>query len=57
MSRNRNRERREILVWFGLVCFHGISTVVCHLIPNPLFTYILGIYGLVWFGLMAYQPL
>ena len=25
--------------------------------PNPLYTYILDIYDLVWFGFMAYQPL
>ena len=25
--------------------------------PNPLYTYILNIYDLVWLGFMAYQPL
>ena len=25
--------------------------------PNPLYTYILNIYDLIWFGFMAYQPL
>ena len=24
--------------------------------PNPLYTYILNIYDLVWLGFMAYQP-
>ena len=42
-----------ILVWFGLVWFYGISTIVGYLMPNPIYTYILNIYdfGLVWFGL------
>ena len=30
-----------ILVWFGLVEFYGISTIVGYLMPNPVFTYIL----------------
>ena len=44
-------------VWFGLVLFYGISTIVGYLMSNPLYTYILNIYDLVWFGFMAYQPL
>ena len=44
-------------IWFGLVGFYGISTIVGYLMPNPLYTYILDIYDLVWFGFMAYQPL
>ena len=32
-----------ILVWFGLVGFYGISTIVGYLMPNPLYTYILNI--------------
>ena len=44
-------------VWFGLVWFYGISTIGGYLMPNPLYTYILNIYDLVWFGFMAYQPL
>ena len=43
-------------IWFGLVWFYGISTIVGYLMPNPLYTYILNIYDLVWFGFMAYQP-
>ena len=43
-------------IWFGLVGFYGISTIVGYLIPNLLYTYILNIYDLVWFGFMAYQP-
>ena len=35
---------------FGLVGFYGMSTIVCYLMPNPLYTYISNIYDLVWFG-------
>ena len=38
-------------IWFGLV---GLSTLVGYLMPNPIYTYILNIYDLVW---LAYQPL
>ena len=41
-------------IWFGLVWFYGISTIVGYLKPNPFYTYILDIYDLVWFGFMAY---
>ena len=44
-------------IWFGLVWFYGISTIVGYLMPNPLYTYILNIYDLVWYDFMAYQPL
>ena len=44
-------------IWFGLVGFYGISTIVGYLMSNPLYTYILNIYDLVWLGFMAYQPL
>ena len=44
-------------IWFGLVGFYGISTIVGYLMPNPLYTYILNIYDLVWLVFMAYQPL
>ena len=27
-------------MWFGLVAFYGISTIVGYLMPNPLYTYI-----------------
>ena len=40
--------------WLG---FYGISTIVGYLMPNPLYTYILNIYDLLWLGFMAYQPL
>ena len=35
------------MVCFGLVWFDGISTIVGYLMPNPLYTYILNIDGLV----------
>ena len=44
-------------IGFCLVGFYGISTIVGYLIPNPLYTYILNIYDLVWLGFMAYQLL
>ena len=44
-------------IGFGLVGFYGISSIVGYLMPNPLYTYILNIYDLVWLGFMAYQPL
>ena len=44
-------------MWFGLVGFYGISTIVGYLIPNPVYIYELNIYGLVGLGFMAYQPL
>ena len=36
-------------IWFGLVGFYGISTIIGYLMPNPLYTYILNTFGLVWF--------
>ena len=42
---------------FGLIWFYSISTIVGYLMPNPLHTYILNLYDLVWLGFMAYQPL
>ena len=44
-------------IGFGLVWLYGISTIVGYLMPNPLYTYILNIYDLVWLCFMAYQPL
>ena len=35
---------KEVFVWFGLVGFYGISTIVGYLMPNPLYTYVLSIY-------------
>ena len=32
------------LVWFGLVWFYGISTILGYLMPNPIHTYTLNIY-------------
>ena len=28
------------MIWFGLVWFYGISTIVGYLMPNPLYTYV-----------------
>ena len=36
-------------IWFGLVGFYGITTIVGYSMPNSLYTYILDIYDLVWF--------
>ena len=47
----------QIIGYVGCVLFYGISTIVGYLMPNPVYTYILNIYGLVWLGFMAYQPL
>ena len=38
-------------IWFGLVGFYGISTIVGYLMPNSVYTYILNIYDLVWLDL------
>ena len=38
-------------IWFGLVGFYGISTIVVYLMPNPLYMYTLNIYDLVWWVL------
>ena len=42
-------------VWFGLVWFYGISTIVGYLMLNLFYTYILIIYDLVWFGLVLWH--
>ena len=38
---------------FGLVGFYDISTIVSYFKPNPVYTYILNVYNLVWLGFMA----
>ena len=45
------------IVCFSLVWFYGISTIVGYLMPNPVYTYILNIYDVIWLGFMAYRPL
>ena len=40
-------------IGFGLVGFYDISTIVGYLMSNPLYTYILNIYDLVWSGFNA----
>ena len=47
----------SIQIWAVLVGFYGISTSVGYLMPNPLYTYILNVYDLVWLGSMVYQSL
>ena len=42
---------------FGFISFHGISTIVGYLMPNPLYIYIINISDLVCLGFMSYQPL
>ena len=37
------------MIWFGLIGFYGISTVIGYLMPNPVFIYISNLYDLVWF--------
>ena len=32
------------MIWFGLVWFYSISTIVGYSMPNPLYTYILNVY-------------
>ena len=44
-------------IGFCLVRFYGISTIVGYLMLNPLYTYILNTYDMVWLGFMTYQPL
>ena len=44
-------------IGFGWVGFYGISAIVGYLMPNPLHSYLLNIYDLLWLGFMAYQPL
>ena len=47
-------KQRIVQKWWWLLLY-GISTITGYSIPNPLYTYILTIYNLVWF--MAYQLL
>ena len=56
-SKSQNTKNQQNCIWFGLIGFYGISTIVGYLIPDPLYTYILNIYDLLWFAFMAYQPL
>ena len=42
-------------IWFSLVGFYGISTIVGYLMPNPVYTYVLNIDDLARLGFMAYQ--
>ena len=42
-------------IWFGLVGFYGISTIVGYLMPNPLYTYELNINDLVLWHINHYR--
>ena len=42
------------LAWFVFRAYH--PPIVGHSMPNPLYTYILNKYELVWLAFMAYQP-
>ena len=42
-------------IWFLLVWFYGISTIIGYSISNPLYTYILNIYNLVLFCLVLWH--
>ena len=35
------------IIWFGLVGFYGISTIVGYLMPKPFYTFTLNTYDLV----------
>ena len=37
----------KLSIWFCLIGFYGISTIVGYLMPNPVQAYILNIYGYV----------
>ena len=41
----------------GLGRVYGISNIEGYLMANPVHTYMLNVYDLVWLGFMAYQPL
>ena len=43
-----------ILDIYDLVWFYGISSIVGYLMPNPLYTNILDLYGLFWLGFIVY---
>ena len=47
----------EDLTFNNLQSLIYLTYIVGYLMPNPLYTYILNIYDLVWLGFMAYQPL
>ena len=43
-------------IWFDVVGLYAISSILGYLMLNPLYTYMLNIYDVVWLGFMAYQP-
>ena len=42
--------KHSLYIWFSLVRSYGISTIVCYLMPNPLYTYI----RYIWFCLVGF---
>ena len=42
-------------VYFGLVWFYGIPTILGYSTPNHLYTYVLNIKDLLWFGLVLWH--
>ena len=49
--------RIAVFISYGDNDYTTGTSIVGDLMPNPLYTYILDIYDLVWLGYMAYQPL
>ena len=44
-KKNKTKKKKQpiefvVLVWFGLVKFYGILTIIGYLMPNPLYKYI-----------------
>ena len=50
---NNNPLTGKIVFIFGFNC---TSILAGYLMPNPVYTYILNVYDLVWLGFIAYQP-
>ena len=45
------------MIWFGLVWFYDLSTIVGYLMPDPILSiYIYWIY-MIWFGLVWFYDL
>ena len=47
------------LIWLvgWLIMFYSTLTLLYYSMLNPVYSYILSIYDLVWLSFMAYQPL
>ena len=53
----KTSKENYVFNWIGLAGFYSISAIVGYLMSNPVYTYILNIYDLVWLDFIAYQPL